>query len=52
MFSSQKKKWSLCYVTEALTNTKVVIILQYLSVSNQHDAHIKVTQCSMSIKLQ
>ena len=32
-----------------LANTTVVIILQYISVSNQHAAHLKLAQCYMSI---
>ena len=38
-------------VMEVLSNTMVVIILQYISVSNQHIVHIKLTQCYMSIIL-
>ena len=34
---------------EVLPNTMLVIILQYMSVSNQHTVHLKLTQCYMSI---
>lgn len=34
---------------EVLTNATMVIISQYLSVSNQHNMHLNLTQCCMSI---
>ena len=34
---------------EVLANATVVIILQYIKVSNQHVVHLKLTQCCMSI---
>ena len=39
-------------MTEMLVNTTVVIILQYVNASNQYIVHVKLTQCSMSIKFQ
>ena len=46
MFSPQKND-KLCDVTEVLTKATVVIILQYVNVSNQHIVHFKLT-CYMS----
>lgn len=37
---------------EVLVNTMVVIILQYLNVSNQHGISLKCIQCYMSIMYQ
>lgn len=40
---------------DVLVNTTVVIILQYVGVSNEHVVHLRVTQwyvCYISIKLQ
>ena len=34
MLSPQKKKWKLCEGIDILTNPIVVIILQYISISN------------------
>ena len=34
---------------EVLANTTVVIILQYINISNQLFVHLKLTQCYMSI---
>ena len=34
---------------KVLANTMVVIILQYINVSNQHDGHLKLIQCYMAI---
>ena len=33
--SPQKKKWYLCDMLEVLANTVIVIIFQFISVSNQ-----------------
>lgn len=56
MFSPQKKKKRQLYeVMEVLTNSIVVIILQYIHVSNQQVVHLKLTQrlCYyISIKLR
>ena len=38
-----KKKWELCEVIEVLFNGRVVIILQYINVPNQHFIHFKLT---------
>lgn len=32
-----------------LANATVVILLQFVSVSNRHDVHLKLTQCDMSV---
>lgn len=37
---------------ELLANSVVVIIFQYISVSNQDIVHLKLTQCSVSILFQ
>ena len=34
---------------DVLANSTVVIILQYVSVPNQHTVYLKLTQCCMSI---
>lgn len=44
-----KTKRQLCDMMEVLSNTVLVIILQYISGSNQHIAHLQLTQCHMSI---
>ena len=44
-----KKKWWLYDMMEVLDNAMVIIILQCISVSNQHIVHIKLTSCYMSI---
>ena len=36
---------------QVLANARVVIILQYLSISNQHIVHLKPTQCYVSYYL-
>ena len=33
---------------EVLINTMVVIILKYISVSNQHITHLKLMQCELT----
>ena len=38
-----------CEVMELLAYTIVVIILQYMSVSNHHIVHTKLTQCYVPI---
>ena len=47
--SHHKKEMALCDMMAVLGNTTEVIILQYISVSNQHIVHIKLAQCYMSI---
>ena len=37
---------------EALANAMVVIILQYINVSNQHILYLKLAQCYMSVIAQ
>ena len=37
----KKRKWWLCIVMQVLINAVMVIIFQYLSVSNQHVVHLK-----------
>ena len=38
-----RTKRQLCDMMEVLSNTVLVIILQYISGSNQHIAHLKLT---------
>lgn len=33
-------------------NTKVVMLLQYLNVANQHDVHLELIQCFMPMIFQ
>ena len=39
------------YMTEVLTNDKVVIMSQYINVSNQHIVHPKPEECYMQLYL-
>ena len=47
-----KKKWWLCDGMEAFANTMMLIMLQYINVSNQQAAHLKLTQYYVSIMSQ
>ena len=44
-----EKKQQLCEVMEVLVNTIIVLIFQYLSVSNQQVIYFKFKQCHVSI---
>lgn len=44
MFSAQKK-WQLCGKMVMVANTMLLIMLQFINVSNQHVIHLKLTQC-------
>ena len=44
-----EKKQQLCEVMEVLANTIMVLIFQYLSVSNQQVIYFKFKQCHVSI---
>lgn len=37
------KKWYLCKVIDLLTNLIVIIIAQYMGISNHHIVHLKLT---------
>lgn len=34
---------------EVVVNTTVIIVLQFINVSNRHIVHLKLTQCHLSI---
>ena len=39
----------VCDMIEVLAKTTVLIILQYINVSNQHTVYLKLIQCYMSM---
>lgn len=45
---SQKKEMVIIQGIEVLVNAMLVIILQYIIVSNWHVLYFKLTQCNMS----
>ena len=47
MFSPQERNGN--YVMDMLSSAMVVIVLQYISASNKHVVHLKLTQCYMLI---
>ena len=47
--STPKKEMMTILIIEVLANTMLVIILQYLNISNQQIVHLTLTQCYMSI---
>lgn len=49
---SHHEKEVVCEVIQELVNATVVIILQYINVSDQHIVHLKLTQCYKSITSQ
>ena len=53
MCSHHKKEIILCDMMEVLANATVVIIWQYINISNQH-IHLKLTQvtCQLCINLK
>ena len=45
MFSQRERNFLVCEVEGVLANARVVIISQYISVSNQRVVHLNFTQC-------
>lgn len=48
----QKNILQLCVVIEVLANSLMVIIPQYIKVSNQQAVYLKIIKCCMSIVSQ
>ena len=47
-----KKEWYLCDMMEGLVNTMVPVILHYISVSNQHIAHLHFSSVQSHSRVQ